>query len=259
MAGSISFDRAAAYYDATRGRTREGEAAETRVLVDALGYRGPVLEIGVGTGLIAIPVHRAGVRVVGLDLSAAMLEVLVAKAGGRPPFPLVRGDATALPFPGGAMAAAMFRWVLHLIPNWRDAVGELVRVVRPGGLVLANLGGAGGGLKAEIQERFAALAGVDRRPVGLNWDDLVSLDEELQGHGATVEELPAFRDRDPDPIGTFLRALEENRYSWTWPVPEDVRRQAAAEVRAWVEARHGPADEIEDSDYEVRWRAFHLP
>src|SRR4029079_4077433 len=100
---------------------------------------------------------------VGLDLSLAMMAVLVNKAGGRPPFPLVNGDATALPFGDDRFDAALFRWVLHLIPNWRDAVAELVRVVRPGGLVLATLGGAGSGPEAAIRARVADLAGGGRR------------------------------------------------------------------------------------------------
>ncbi|MGN6798599.1 MAG: class I SAM-dependent methyltransferase [Gaiellaceae bacterium] len=42
---------------------------------EAVKSGGPVLELGVGTGRIAIPVAAAGIRVVGVDLSAGMLEV----------------------------------------------------------------------------------------------------------------------------------------------------------------------------------------
>jgi len=42
---------------------------------EAVRSGGPVLELGVGTGRIAVPVASAGVRVVGVDLSAGMLEV----------------------------------------------------------------------------------------------------------------------------------------------------------------------------------------
>ena len=44
-------------------------------LEEARRSGGPVLELGVGTGRIAVPVAAAGVRVVGVDLSAGMLEV----------------------------------------------------------------------------------------------------------------------------------------------------------------------------------------
>lgn len=42
---------------------------------EAVHSGGPVLELGVGTGRIAIPIAAAGVSVVGVDLSAGMLEV----------------------------------------------------------------------------------------------------------------------------------------------------------------------------------------
>jgi SAM-dependent methyltransferase len=42
---------------------------------EAVRSGGPVLELGVGTGRIAVPVAAAGIRVVGVDLSAGMLEV----------------------------------------------------------------------------------------------------------------------------------------------------------------------------------------
>src|SRR6478752_9879855 len=44
---------------------------------------GPVLELGVGTGRLALPLSALGVQVVGVDTAAAMLEELAAKPGGE--------------------------------------------------------------------------------------------------------------------------------------------------------------------------------
>ena len=90
MSDSVSFDRAAEYYDATRGYTPEGERAMVDILTDELRGRGRVLEIGVGTGQVALPLHAAGIPLVGLDLARPMMDRLVEKAGGRSPFPLVQ-------------------------------------------------------------------------------------------------------------------------------------------------------------------------
>jgi SAM-dependent methyltransferase len=256
---SISFDRAAAYYDATRGRKPEAILAETAVLTTVFAGHGPVLEIGVGTGQVAIPVHAAGIPVIGLDLSAPMLDVLRAKVGGRSPFPLLRGDATRLPLLDDVVGGAMFRWVLHLIPSWPEAVAELVRVVRPGGVVAALLGGSGKGPREAIQSRFAAVAGIDRRPAGLNWEDYDALDGAFGVHGAHAEELPAFTDRDTDSVEAFMAGLEDGAFSWTWPLDDAERRRIAGEVRAWAETEFGPLGDLEPSTYEVRWRAYRLP
>ena len=91
MTDSIAFDRAAEYYDATRGLSEEGVRLTTEALAEVFRGAGPILEVGVGTGQVALPLHDAGVRVMGVDLSRPMLAKLLAKAGGAPPFPLVGG------------------------------------------------------------------------------------------------------------------------------------------------------------------------
>src|SRR5438270_4345647 len=88
MTGSISFEQAAGYYDQTRVSSPELDLAISSLLAPELEPRGLCLEIGVGTGRIALPLSRAGVRMVGIDLSPAMLSRLVDKAG-EDPFPVV--------------------------------------------------------------------------------------------------------------------------------------------------------------------------
>jgi SAM-dependent methyltransferase len=48
-----------------------------------LAEQGPVLELGVGTGRLAIPLAQGGLRVTGVDVSRAMLDRLAAKPGGE--------------------------------------------------------------------------------------------------------------------------------------------------------------------------------
>ncbi len=256
--GSISFDRAADYYDRTRGLSAEGARRTTELLAAEIRDRGRVLEIGVGTGQLALPLHAAGVEVVGLDLARAMLARLVEKSRGRVP-PLVQGDATRMPFAAGSFGSAYFRWVLHLIPSWEEVVAELVRVVRPGGTILASLGGKGSGPRAEIHEHFAQAAGqgsID--PAGLGWEDRASLDAAMSRSGATPRDLPVFTDVERDGPDVFLDALEHNLHSWTWSMPEATRLRAARETRAWAAERFGPLERQPRQEYEVAWRAYDL-
>ena len=55
MSDSVSFDRAASFYDATRALTPEAMAAVQALLRSELQGRGRCLEIGVGTGRMALP------------------------------------------------------------------------------------------------------------------------------------------------------------------------------------------------------------
>src|SRR5215469_10726358 len=94
---SVNFDRAAEYYDATRALPAPVMAELMAILDSELAHRQPCLEIGVGTGRIAVPLHQRGIRLSGADISSAMLRRLVTNADGVMPFPLFLADATQLP------------------------------------------------------------------------------------------------------------------------------------------------------------------
>ena len=90
----MNFDQWAEWYDVYYSNVPE---VETSFYVDlARESEGPVLEIGVGTGRVAIPTVSAGVDVVGLDLNQAMLDRADAKLRRIQPLTvvldLIRGD-----------------------------------------------------------------------------------------------------------------------------------------------------------------------
>lgn len=211
-----------------------------------------------GTGQVALPLHEAGLPIIGLDLSRPMMDQLINKAGGRSPFPLVQADATRMPFGDGVFGSAYLRWVLHLIPDWRAALAEMVRVVRPGGVLLSSIGGYGG-VQSEIQERFAELAGVSLAPAGLMWAGDDELDEAMAALGATARELPPFTEVGRDSLQDFMDGIVQNRYSWTWKVKDPtLLARVADDVRSWAVERYGPLDEFSQQTFEIVWRAYDL-
>ncbi len=98
--------------------------------------RGEVLEIGVGTGR-NLPHYRDDVRLTGIELSPAMLEIARARARelGRD-VDLRIGDAQALDFGDESFDTVVCTLSLCTIPDDRTAVGEVRRVLRPGGRFL---------------------------------------------------------------------------------------------------------------------------
>jgi SAM-dependent methyltransferase len=256
---SVAFDRAAEYYDLTRGLSPEGTRKTVGLLAGQLDGRGHVLEVGVGTGQIALPLHEAGVPVTGLDLARPMMDKLVQKSGGRSPLPLVQADATTMPFRDDVFGGAYLRWVLHLIPEWRTALAEIARVVRPGGVLLATLG-AYGGPRSEIQQRFAEITGVSLEPPGLTWAGYGMLDEAMAELGFTARDLPPFVEVERDGLETFIEGVASNRFSWTWKVDDpELFERAAADVRRWAEERYGPLHLVPPEEYETVWRAYDAP
>ncbi|MGZ5214064.1 MAG: class I SAM-dependent methyltransferase [Actinomycetota bacterium] len=259
MGDSVAFDRAAEYYDRTRGLTAEGMRKTIDLLAGELRGRGRVLEVGVGTGQLALPLHEVGIPVVGLDLARPMMDKLVEKAGGRSRLPLIQADATRIPIRDRAFGGAYLRWVLHLIPSWRDAVAEMARVVRPGGVLLTSIGGYGGP-RSEIQERFAELTGVSIDPPGLTWAGYDQLDETATVLGLVRRDLPPISEMERDGLGVFIDGIADNAYSWTWKVEDpDLFARTAAEVRRWAEERYGPLGRVSLEECEMVWRAYDVP
>ncbi len=255
---SVRFDRAADYYDRTRALSPQAHRATVELLATELSGLDPCLEIGVGTGLVAIPLHEAGISVVGIDLSAPMLHKLVEKAGGRAPFPLALADATRMPFADDVFGGAVVRWVFHLVPEWRRAVEELARTAAPGGKVLVNLGFGAFDHKWELVDRFLELAGGEPFAVGLDPRRPEVLDEEFARHGAQLRELRPWPDSDETTVGEFLEEIEAGMHSWSWRVPGDVRRRITPELRTWAVERFGSLDGPIDPDVRIGWRAYDL-
>jgi ubiquinone/menaquinone biosynthesis C-methylase UbiE len=254
---SISFDRAAEYYDRTRTFGDEANRAETELLVSELRSRSRVLEVGVGTGQVAMRLHAAGISMFGVDVSSAMLRKLVAKAGGAAPIPVVAGDAARMPFRAGTFDGVVMRHVLHLIPLWREVVEELVRVVRQSGVVLVNHGGFSE-LGQKIRAKMEEFIGQRLHPVGLGWERWKDLETALAAHGATRRALPSIVDHGEKPLSHMVAELEANRFSWTWPLKEYERLSAIARLRPWLEERYGPLDAPFPYDTVITWHAYDL-
>lgn len=100
---------------------------------------GDVLEVAIGTGL-NLAFYDAELKVTGIDLSPAMLDIARRRAAdlGRR-VDLREGDAHHLPFGDASFDTVVCTFSLCNIPDPHQAVGEMRRVLRPGGrLVLVD-------------------------------------------------------------------------------------------------------------------------
>ena len=256
----VSFDRAAEYYDRTRALPTDALAEIVQLLIGQLVDRGRCLEIGVGTGRMALPLAEAGQAMAGIDISTSMLARLIAKSGGRAPFPVALGDATAIPFREDVFGGALCVHVLHLIPDWRRAFDEVIRVLASGGVVLVDVGGGIDDELGVVDEHFGAAAGrtFDERP-GLTRGRLPELEEYAADAGCVRRDLPPVASRRESSIEERISALEQGLYSWTWDVEPARLRRAGEETRAWAAASVGPLDESRLLTTEIRYVAFDVP
>lgn len=143
--GSSGWNDYAPFYDWENARTVQRRDVPFWQAL-ALAAEGNVLELGTGTGRIAVPVARAGARVTGIDLSAPMLRraslrLRRSRSAGRPR--LVRGDIRALPFHPNAFSLVMAPYgILQSLVRERDlreTLESVARVVPRGGRFVLDL------------------------------------------------------------------------------------------------------------------------
>lgn len=133
----MAFDDIAPIYDETRTvpdwvltefyqRTLKSDIQSNPGLV--------VLDAGVGTGRTVGPLLDLGINLVGVDISKKMLQRMKEKFSGRvwlAQINLLVADVTQLPFRDRAFDVVITVHLLHLLKNWRQAILETKRVLKP--------------------------------------------------------------------------------------------------------------------------------
>jgi ubiquinone/menaquinone biosynthesis C-methylase UbiE len=156
------------------------------VLESAGPLEGPVLDLGTGKGVLARALARRGYRVVSVDVSAEEQELaafLTSDDDVRARIELVEVDGVTLPFADGTFGAAVTVNALHHLDEGVAALGELARVVRPGGkIVVADFSPAGFRMVADLH----ATEGSEHSegPVTMDWARGY-----LRGLGASEDSL----------------------------------------------------------------------
>lgn len=110
--------------------------ARRNVLPWALQHRqlsGRVLEIGAGSGAMAAAVARShpDADLTATDIDPVMVAAATARLGDTAT--AQRADVTNLPFEDGSFDGVVSWLMLHHVIDWRPAISEVVRVLRPGG------------------------------------------------------------------------------------------------------------------------------
>jgi ubiquinone/menaquinone biosynthesis C-methylase UbiE len=158
---------------------------------------GSVLEVAIGTGR-SLPFYPAGTRVTGIDLSPGMLAVARQRATALGiDADLREGDAEALAFPDDSFDTVVCVLSLCSIPDPARAIGEMARVLKPGGklLLLDHIGSRWWPVWAvqRFVELFSARAGEyqTRRQLPLMAPAGLQVVESQQLKWGTVERVAA--------------------------------------------------------------------
>jgi len=188
------YDRQMGFMDRVLfGDTRQGVCAQAT---------GRVLEVAIGTGL-NLRHYPDGIDLTGIELSPAMLELARRRAHEQHRTVDLRiGDAEALEFTDSSLDTVVCTFSLCAIPDHRRAVTEMVRVLRPGGLLLLSDHVVAPHPALRAVQRLAELASVplggehfQRRPIELVRAAGLSIERHDRFAAGLVERLAA---RIPD-------------------------------------------------------------
>jgi SAM-dependent methyltransferase len=168
-----------------------------------------LLEVGGGQGELAERIQRElGAEVTFLDLSPRMVELALGRG-----IDAREGDVQELPFDDASFDTVVSAWMLYHVPDVNRALGEIVRVLEPGGALIAVTN------SVEHLAEFRDLVGYRER-----LDHTFSRENGarfLQAHFANVERF----DADVEVTVDSREKLVAYRDSMSWatnPVPDDV-------------------------------------
>ena len=133
---------AATYDERVKDMFDPGKVRATVELLAELAESGPVLEFGIGTGRIALPLTQRGVRVIGIDLSEAMVEQMRDKPGGAE-IPVAIGDFAATRVDGQfTLVYLVFNTINNLITQDEQVAcfANASRHLLPGGYFVIEVG-----------------------------------------------------------------------------------------------------------------------
>ena len=256
----VGFDRATSYYDATRGLpTGVPEQVRDQIVRrTGSGQNTHFLEIGVGTGRIALPFVWIGADYTGADLSLPMMELLRRKIATIPEgarrLKLALADAVALPFADASFDVIIMIHLLHLVSDWRETLRECRRVLREGGWLVLSANE-----RAARERRFATADRTHESPhlVTQKWNEIMNelgqdrsrrpQNEEVQNAlgqlGASVERVMLVEYQHRPITAREMVGLHRDRiFSSDWHHSDDIHAEASRRLQRWLEQEHRAPD-----------------
>lgn len=238
-----NFDRVASIYDATRELPSDvpGRVADRVVAATKATTTTRFLELGVGTGRIALPFLERGYQYTGVDISEGMMNRLREKvAEFEVKLTLIQSDISQLPFENAHFNVVLGVHILHLVPDWHRALHEARRVLAPGGSLLLGYEHAPAddpGNEIRLQwSTFVGEMGVTLPTRGGHWHEV---EAELAEAGAYTSVYRVAHWVEALRPGTLLDDQRHRVFSQSWDVPEDVLEAVYGRMVEWTTEKYG--------------------
>jgi ubiquinone/menaquinone biosynthesis C-methylase UbiE len=239
----LPFDQAAKYYDQTRADPEwvMKAMADTFLRVTNADGSSKILEVGIGTGRIALNLLERDLNILGVDLSLEMMRELHLKFDGpHAPLRLAQMDGEQIALADETFDVVYAVHVYHLIPNWRKAIDEAYRVLKPGGKLLISYHYRNSNSpNRKIRAKFGELAqthGYSTKRPGARDTELRA---ELSKWNGRVESIRVAEWKFFESPAQILDEVEARHYSDVWLVPPEVQIELMPKLREWARNAFG--------------------
>jgi SAM-dependent methyltransferase len=233
----VDFSANSRIYDRRHGAVISDELAGS--LAGRLRPGATVIDIGAGTGRVAVALAGRGLHVIATDPSLPMLQAMRRKSAE---FPLaaVAADGPCLPFRSSSADAVVVARLLYLVADWPRLLHEVKFVLKRGGILFHEWGN-GDAAETWVQVREKAKSLCREAGAAALFHPGASSEDEVD---SCLRDLGLYRreqiDAGPGPAMTldaFLDKIQSGEFSYLWNVPKDIQDGCLRDLRRWCEAR----------------------
>jgi SAM-dependent methyltransferase len=251
----VDFSANSKIYDQRHGAVIPDQLA--RILTRRVRRDATILDIGAGTGRVAVALARNGFRVVAIDPAVPMLQAMQRKSG-EVRVPAVAAEGAHLPFRSNTCDAVVVARVLYLVADWRGLLREAREVLRQGGTLFHEWGNGDAGEDwVRVREKVRSLfedAGV-AAPFHPGARSEVEVDSCLRDLGFHRREQIAAGAGPAMTLADFLNKIQSGEVSYIWNVPRDVQDSCLPRLRSWCESQFD-LDRPAPMPAELRWVVY---
>jgi SAM-dependent methyltransferase len=256
----VDFSANAPFYDRRHGAVLLQDLARQLADCGELHPGSLVLDVGAGTGRVAIAFANLGYRTTALDPALQMLHRIRVKAP-ESPVRLVAGEGGRLPFAGKRFDAVILARILYLMADWEVVLQSVSDALKPGGCIFHEWGnGQADEVWVRVREKLRSLfrdAGV-QTPFHPGARSEAEADPVLRQLGLVcTNELPIGPGPDMK-LDDFVEGIAAGEFSYTWRIPKSVQDSCIPLLKKWCEETFDPAEHF-PMPRELRWTIYRFP
>jgi len=258
MTQRVDFSANASIYDRRHGASLALDIARELASIGRLPPGGSALDIGAGTGRVAIAFATLGYKPVALEPALPMLNELRSKAPDST-MHAVAGEAERLPFSVHSFDGVILARVLYLMYDWQAVLREANAILKPGGCLFHEWGnGESDEEWVQIRERLRTLfeeAGV-KSPFHPGARSESEVDDFLVKLGLRrASELRT----GPGPSTTLRKFVEKivtGEFSYIWNVPKAAQESCLPRLQDWADNTFD-LEQCVPTPRQLRWTIYH--